>query len=68
MTNRIKALRKNNCLHQQDVAAYLRISQAQYSNIENCKSDITCSKVIALCRLYHVSADYLLGLCEEGQG
>jgi len=65
MTYRIKDLRIRNNLHQQEVAAYLEISQAQYSNIENCKSDISCSKVIALCRLYRVTADYLLGIAER---
>ena len=68
MTYRIKDLRHANHLHQQEVASYLHITQAQYSNIENCKSDISCDKVIALCRLYHVSADYLLGISEERQG
>ncbi len=65
MKNRIKDLRIMNNLHQREVADFLEISQAQYSNIENGKSDISGDRLIALCRFYGVSADYILGLAEE---
>ena len=65
MRNRIKELRKAKHLHQGEVAAFLGVTQAQYSNIENGKTNISGEKLIALCRFFEVSADYILELSEE---
>ena len=65
MKNRIRELRKTKQLHQAELAAFLGVSQAQYSNIENGKTNLSGKRLIALCRFFGVSADYLLGLSEE---
>ena len=62
---RIKDLREDNDIKQKEMAKYLSISQAQYSNIENGISDITGEKLIKLCKKFNVSADYILGLINE---
>lgn len=62
---RIRDLREDRDRQQKELAALLNITQAQYSNLENQKSDITGEKLIALCKLYNVSADYILGLIDH---
>ncbi|MBQ7934769.1 MAG: helix-turn-helix transcriptional regulator [Clostridia bacterium] len=65
MRYRIRDLREDNDRSQKELADLLGVTQAQYSNIENQKSDITGEKIITLCELYNVSADYILGLIKE---
>lgn len=57
---RIKNLRKANGHDQYTLAAYLNITQAHYSRIENGINVITLEQLAALCRLYKVSADMLI--------
>jgi len=58
----MKELREDNDLRQKEVAAYLQIDQRMYSRYETGKNALSIEKVILLCKLYHVSADYFLGL------
>lgn len=58
----MRALREDHDLGQKEVAAYLSIDQRVYSRYETGKNALPVDKVILLCRLYQVSADYLLGL------
>lgn len=62
---RIRELREDNDLLQKNLAALLQVTQEQYSNIENGKSDIKGEKLMKLCVLYNVSADYILGFTDE---
>lgn len=60
--NIMKELREDNDLRQKEVAAYLQIDQRVYSRYETGRNALPIEKAILLCKLYHVSADYFLGL------
>ncbi len=47
------------------VAEYLDIPQQQYSRYETGKNEIPVRYVIALCKFYQVSADWVLGLTDK---
>lgn len=59
---RIRELREDNDLTQQDVASYLNMKQPQYFRYENGNRDIPSDVLISLSKLYKVSIDYILGL------
>ncbi len=61
MYQRIRALREDNDLKQEDLARYLNCTQACYSNYENGRRDIPTEVLQALATYYKVSTDYLLG-------
>lgn len=58
----MRELREDNDLRQKEVAAYLNIDQRVYSRYETGKNALPIEKAILLCRFYHVTADYFLGL------
>ena len=58
----MRELSEDHDLRQKEVAAYLKIDQRVYSRYETGKNAMPIEKAILLCELYHVSADYLLGL------
>lgn len=58
---KLRALREDNDLTQQQVAAYLGTSQTMYARYEREANELPMRHFIGLCRLYNVSADYLLG-------
>lgn len=57
---RIKELREDNDYKQEFIAELLGIKQNSYSQIENGVADIKVEHLIKLCKLYKVSADYIL--------
>ena len=59
---RIKDLREDKDLKQEDVAKYLKIHKNTYNNYENGKRDIPAYLIIELCKLYNVTADYILDI------
>ena len=59
---RIRELREDNDLKQKDVAAVLQTTQQVYSRYEKGENEIPVRHIIALCKLYDVSADFILGL------
>ncbi|MCL2847763.1 MAG: helix-turn-helix domain-containing protein [Firmicutes bacterium] len=59
---RIKESRKYANMTQSEVAKILRMTQQQYSRFENGVFELSYSDLIRICKLYKVSADYLLGL------
>ena len=59
---RIRDLREDNNLTQEDVAKYLHIKQNTYSQYENEHRQLPISCLIALAKLYKTSTDYILGL------
>lgn len=61
----IRELREDRDLRQGDVAQILHTTQQVYSRYENGINEIPIHHLIALCRFYHVSADYILGLTEK---
>lgn len=62
---RIRNLREDNDLHQEELAKLLHCTQACYSNYENGKGDIPTEVLSALADFYNVSTDYLLGRTNE---
>ena len=59
---RIKDLREDHDLTQQQVADALGTSQTMYARYERGANELPIRHLIMRCRLYHVSADYVLGL------
>ncbi len=59
---KLKALRTDLDLKQADVAEKLGVSQSVYGNYEQDKRSPDFDTLVKLCLLYHVSADYLLGV------
>lgn len=57
---KLRALREDNDLTQSQVAEYLNTSQTMYARYERCANELPIRHLISLCRLYNVSADYLL--------
>ena len=61
MYERIRNLREDNDLKQQDLANYLNCSQVCYSRYELGSRDIPTEVLIKLADYYDTSTDYLLG-------
>jgi transcriptional regulator with XRE-family HTH domain len=61
MYERIRNLREDHDLKQEDIARLLHCTQACYSHYETGKRDIPTEVLRTLADFYHVSTDYLLG-------
>lgn len=59
---RMRNLRQDNDLSQKKVADMLGVAQTTYSQYELEKRPMPIDYLIALCKFYDVSADYMLGL------
>ncbi len=59
---RLKELRIKNGFTQQQIAYILHTRQEQYSKYESGKRELPIKHLIALCCLYRVSSDYILGI------
>lgn len=59
---KLRDLREDRDLTQKEVAAYLRITQQQYSLYENGKRTLPVDLLIQLSTLYGVSTDYILDI------
>lgn len=62
---RIRELREDNDLTQNQVAEYLHMKQPQYYRYEQGLRDIPSDVLIALASLYKTSTDYILGISEK---
>ena len=60
MDNRIRDLREDNDLTQQQVADKIGITQRKYSYIETGTQPLTDEILVKLSKLYNVSVDYIL--------
>ena len=65
---RIRELREDNDLTQQKVADYLGTTQQVYARYENGINEIPVRHIISLCKLYKVTADFILGLSDDSTG
>lgn len=61
-TKRLRELREDNDLKQEAVAQMLHITRQQYQLYESGKRKLPIDHLQKLCKYYHVSADYILGL------
>ena len=55
-------LREDHDKSQKEIAEYLGTTQQVYSRYENGNNEIPIRHIIALCKYYKVSADYILGI------
>jgi len=62
---RIRDLREDHDKTQQNIAEVLGTSQTMYARYERGANEMPIRHLIALCRYYHVSADYILGLSNQ---
>lgn len=62
---RMRALREDHDLTQKAIADMLGIAQTTYSQYELYKRPMPIEYLVALCKYYHVSADYMLGLSNK---
>ena len=62
---RLKDLREDHDLKQEEIAKILNISQTNYSKYELEKVNIPISSLIVLADFYNTSIDYLIGLTDE---
>lgn len=63
-TKRIRDLREDHDYTQEYVAHFLGTSQTMYARYERGANELPIRHLISLCRLYHVSSDYILGLSD----
>ena len=61
----MRDLREDADLTQTQVAERLGTSQTMYARYERGANELPIRHLLALCRLYNVSADYILGLSGE---
>ena len=57
---KLRGLREDNDLTQQQVAEMLGTSQTMYARYERGANEMPIRHLIALCKFYNVSADYFL--------
>ena len=67
MKLRIRDLREDADLTQQQIAVYLLCDQSLYSKYEREERPLPLDLAIKLAQYYHVSLDYLVGLTDEKQ-
>ena len=59
---KLRDLREDHDLTQQQIADVLGTSQTMYARYERGANELPIHHLISLCRFYHISADVLLGL------
>ena len=64
---RIRNLREDSDLTQQDIAEYLGTSQTMYARYERGANEMPIRHLIRLAQYYNVSLDYLCGLSDVKQ-
>ena len=65
MLENLKNLRKEFGFSQKQMAEKLCISQQTYSDYENGKTEPNYDSIIEICKIFNVTADYLLGLEDD---
>ena len=62
---RLRDLREDADKTQEEIAAVLGTSQTMYARYERGANELPIRHLLTLCRYYHVSADYILGLSKD---
>ena len=62
---KLRALREDNDLTQEDIAKILGTSQTMYARYEREANELPIRHLVTLCKYYKVSSDYVLGLEEK---
>ncbi len=63
-TQRIRNIREDKDLTQQQVADGIGIKREQYRRYETGENEMKVSHIIKLCEFYKLSADYIIGLTD----
>lgn len=63
-SQRIRDIREDRDLTQQQVADYLGMKYQQYRRYESGENEIKASYIIKLAEFYQLSADYILGITD----
>lgn len=61
---RLKHLREDSDYTQSYIGTLLKKSQQGYNHIETGRAELKIEDLIVLCKLYNVSADYIIGLTD----
>ncbi|MBQ9860079.1 MAG: helix-turn-helix transcriptional regulator [Clostridia bacterium] len=61
----VRQLREDANLSQTALGSHLQMSQRKISYIENGQFEPSTEDIVAICRFFGVSADYLLGLSDK---
>ena len=61
----MRNLREDSDKTQQQIADYLGTSQTMYARYERGANELPIHHLLALCKFYNVSADYILGLSDK---
>ena len=59
---RLRDLREDHDKTQQEIADYLGTSQTMYARYERGANELPIRHLVALCKYYNVSSDYILNL------
>ena len=62
---RLKDIREDRDITQQEVAAYLHVKQNTYSQYENEQRQLPINTLILLALYFHTSTDYILELTDD---
>ena len=62
---RLKNVREDRDLTQEEIGQILHKSQQGYNHIETGRAELKIDDLIKLCRFYNLSADYLIGLTDD---
>ncbi len=62
---RLKEVREDRDLTQSQVGAVLNKTQQGYNHIEAGRAELKIEDLKKLCAFYNLSADYLIGICDE---
>lgn len=65
LANRIKQLRKEHELKQEEIGALINVSKTQISDIEKGKRSTSIENLVILAKHFNVSIDYLAGISDN---
>ena len=64
-TKRIRDLREDHDMTQEQIAKILGTSQTMYARYERGANEMPLHQLLTLCRFYRVTSDYILGITDE---
>ncbi|MBQ3147358.1 MAG: helix-turn-helix transcriptional regulator [Oscillospiraceae bacterium] len=62
---RLRNIREDRDLTQAELGKVLNKSQQGYNHIETGRAELKIDDLVALCRFYDLSADYIIGLVDK---
>ena len=63
--SRLRSVREDRDYTQAEIGRVINKSQQGYTHIETGRAELKIDDLIALCRFYNLSADYLIGLSDK---